>query len=212
MKREYTKTDIVGVVKRKDKRTESFSPEQFNDVINFAYAELSTVAKLFSDEAVIPVKPYYDNNETLFTIDIEEDVVHIYDLYLTNEAQNFDDFEHGIEKIREPNDIYRDNREVGRVHIDLSKARSKINTIVQIENVVIKYFYTPHSSDDKVFMDQPTYLALSNALGTALYDYLNDTERSMQKLAATKRTGLAAIPNDPYDLLDKRDSMFPIGV
>jgi len=212
MKREYTKQDIVNVVKRSDKRTETLTDDQIDDVINFAYAELSTVARLFTDEAIIPVVDYYNAGEMLFTIDVEDDVVYIYDLYLTNENQDFELYEHGIEKITDINAIYRDNRETGRVHINLAQARSETNAEVIVDNIIVKYFFTPHSTTESIFMDQPTFLALKNALSTALYDYMNDVERSMQKLSAMKRTGLAAIPNDPEDLLEGKPSMFPIGV
>ena len=145
----------------------------------------------------------------MFTVDIDDDVVFIYDLYLTIENRDFSLFEHGIKKIVNVNSVYKDNREVGRVHVDLSKVDSHESAI---DNLVIKYFFTPTSTTEDIYMDQPTFLALKNALSTSLYDYMNDVERSMQKLAATKRTGLAAIPNDPEDLLEDKVSIFPRGV
>jgi len=208
VKREIKKSQLIHLLNNLDKRSLELSNESIDEIINNAFAELSTVARLFTDEDVLSTRDYYDNGELIFTLDIHSDVVYVYDLYLTVENQDHNIFDHGINKITDLNCIYRDNRESGRIHVDLTKVPE--NQI--IDNIVIKYFYTPSATDNSIYMDQPTYVATRNALGVALYDWMNDVDRSMQKLAAMKRTGLAAVPNDPEDLLEPKPSMFPRGV
>ena len=206
MKRRFTKAQIVELVKNTDKRALKLSDEQIDTVIDAGYAEMATVYHLFSNEEIIDLAPIYDSMENKFTIDIEEDVVDVYEFYLSVENQSYELYEHGIKEITNVNAIYLDSRYKGRVHINLSRAGEICN------NVVIKYFYTPKSTDEDVYMDQPTYLAVQNAFAAALLDRLHDVERSMQKLAAMKRTVTAAIPKDPKDLITDRVKIFPAGV
>ena len=200
------RADIVDLIKSMDKRAERLTAEQIDLVIDMGYGELATIQHLFTNEEIIDMQPWYDELETKITINIEEDVVAIYDTYLTVENLSFDEFEHGIKKIKKPDAIYKDNRYNGVVHINLDQAGE------HVDNAVIKYFYTPQSTDDEIYMDQQTYLACVNAWSAALYDRLHDIERSMQKLSAMRRTTMAVVPLDPEDLIDPKESIFPDGV
>ncbi len=206
MKRPFSREDITNYVMNIDKRALKLDSDQIDAVIDAGYAEMGSVYHLFSNEEIIDLVPIYESTENKFTVDIEEDVVEVYECYLTVEDQSFELYDHGIKEITNVNAIYLDNRYNGRVHIDLSRAGEVC------DNVVIKYFYTPKATDETVYMDQPTYLAAQNAFAAALLDRLHDVERSMQKLAAMKRTVNAAIPKDPEDLIAPRASVFPAGV
>jgi len=208
MNRKINREQLVSLINGFDVRAKKFTEEQYNEVIDFAFAEMSTIARLFSNEEVVSTKEFYDNNELIYTLDIQEDVVYVYDLYLTKENQDFNTYKHGIRKIRDENVVYKDNREVGRIHVDLTKHNEQL----VFDNVVIKYFYTPQSTSEDIYLDQPTYLALKYALGMSLYELLNDVDRSMKKFSAMKRAALSAIPNDPEDLLIGKISIFPDGV
>ena len=206
MQRPYTKDFIFDTVKLMDTRAKKLTDEEIHAVIDDGYSEMAAIYHLFSNQEVIDLAPIYESQEVKFTIEIEEDVVDVYEIYLTVENQSFDLYEHGIKKIDDRNAIYSDNRMMGVVHINLSQ------TDEVCDNAVIKYFYTPDSTDEVVYMDKPTFLAAKNAFHASLLDKFHDTERYMQKLAAVKRTVNAAIPKDPHDLIGTRDSIFPGGV
>ena len=206
MKRKFTRAEIAELIVSLDVRARKFTPEQIDTIIDGGYAEMGSVYHLFSSEEVIDLAPMYESGENKFTIDVEEDVVEIYEFYLSVENQSFDEYEHGIKEITEPNAVFLDNRYHGRIHLDLSQAGEVC------DNLVVKYFYTPKATDEEVYMDQPTYLAAQNAFAAVLLDRMHDVERSMQKLAAMKRTVNAAIPKDPRDLIEDRVKIFPDGV
>ncbi len=212
MKKGYTREEIVNTLMAIDVRTKKLDDVEMDNIINLAYAELSTVARLFTDEVVISASTYYSASELIFSIDIEEDVVYIYDLYLTVEDSDPFLFDHGIKKITNINNIYRDNREVGKFHVNLDRVIDEYGETVIADNIIAKYFYTPSATDDTVYMDKPTFLAFRNSLDASVSDVFKDVERNNQKLAAMKRTGLSAVPNDPEDLYTVRKSKFPSGV
>lgn len=189
-------------------RAKDLTDTEIDDIINDGFSELATIGKFFSDEEIIDLAPYYETNQMKDSIDILEDVVGVYDLYLTVEDQDFDLYEHGIRKIRDSNIIYQDNRQVGRIHMDLNNMAMN----VVADNLIIKYFYTPQATTQDIYMDHQTSLALDKAFGVALYSYLNDVERSGQKRAAMARIGLSIVSHIPEDLIDVRESMFPMGV
>jgi hypothetical protein len=195
MKRKYTKDFIVDIVKHYDKRATKLTDKKIDEIIDQAYAELATLVQAFSDEEVVSVKDYLENGETKFTIDVLEDVSSIYDIYATIENPD-SGFPHGIQKIRDSEIVYLDNRYNGRVHVDLSKK------LLDIDNIVIKYYYVPTAETEEVYMDAQVMLALRNAIGITLYDYIKDIESSSQKRAATERTARAIIPSAPEDSND----------
>lgn len=208
MKQQYSKADMIELIKTLDTRAEKLSDAKLDIILNMGFAELETVAKLFSGEEVIAMDNFYTSGETLITLDIEEDVSAIYDMYLTVENLNKDEYLYGIKQIRDKGCIYPDNRYMGRVHINLADTPEG----EVIDNAVIKYFYVPKATNTYFYMDQPTYLATINAMGAALYDVLNDVARSQQKRAAMVRTATAITPYNPEDLIQTKPSMFPIGV
>jgi len=193
MKNAYTNSDIVSVVRLLDVRAKNLTTDQIDLIIDDAYAELCTVVQAFSDEEIVNLQEYYDNNQFQLTLNIEEDVVDIYDLYLTIENQDKAVYDQGIEKIRDKQVIYVDSRYNGRVHIDLEGSNKKFN------NAVIKYYYTPTSTTDTVYMDSQLWIAFKSALGASLYDAVHDTDRNTQKRAEMVRRAKAIIPSMPED-------------
>ena len=196
MKKPYSPSMVLEAVKSLDVRAPKLTSEQLNAVINDGYTELCTIIQAFSDEEVVSLKPFYDGEETLITLDVEEDVSEIYDLYLTQEGKDKYEYDYGIKKIRDKKVIYRDNRYNGRVHIDLELLTDKV------DNAVIKYYYVPNYNTETVYMDSQTWLALKSAFGAALFDTLHDVERNGQKRAEMLRRARAVLPSMPEDATD----------
>ena len=209
MKNVYTRADIDEEVIDLDVRAQKLSQKKLDRVINKAFAEMTAITQAFQDEEVVSLKEFYKLGELQFTLDIEEDVTSVYDSYCTIEGSDPLIYPHGIKKVRDENVIYEDNRYNGKVHVNLDM--TKENT--PLDNVVIKYYYTPRATLTDVYMDAQTYLAFTFALGMALYDELHDVERAMQKRAGLDRTIKAIIPELPLDAIDPgKPSMFPRGV
>jgi hypothetical protein len=196
MKNQYAPEDIIDTVKSLDTRATRLEPEQITNIINDGYTELCTIVQAFSNEEVVDLHPFYDNDERQVTLDIEEDVSEIYDLYLTIENQDKFSFDQGIKKIRDQKVIYRDNRYNGRVHLDFDLLKERA------DNAVLKYYYVPRSDTIQVYMDAQTWLAFKSALGVALYDTLHDVERNGQKRAEMLRRARAILPSMPEDATD----------
>lgn len=217
MKIEYPKSYFVDRLRRLEPRAAKLTDNDFDNIINDGFAEMSTLGMFYSDEEVVSMLPYYEGGETKLTLDIEEDVTFIYDYYLTSENEAFDDHLHGIRRMQhtnfkridnaDENSMYLDNRYNGRIHINLEQTPD--GTIV--DNAVIKYFYTPTSNTDVFYMDQQTRLATESAMASALFEYFLDTEKAGRKRAAMTRQALAIVPINPEDLLDRPKSMFPQG-
>jgi hypothetical protein len=218
LKISYPKQYFIDRLKKLDKRALELDADDIDNIINDGFSELATISEFFSDEEVVSMKPYYESGEFQITIDIEEDVVAIYDYYLTVEQQSDISYKHGIMRLQysdfrmldnsDVNSMWLDNRYNGRVHIDLSKVRKNLT----VDNAVIKYFYTPTANADFYYMDQQTRLATESAMASAMYDYLHDVERASQKRAQFTRQALAIVPPYPEDLVDNGFSMFPYGV
>ncbi|RKY55370.1 MAG: hypothetical protein DRP93_03465, partial [Candidatus Neomarinimicrobiota bacterium] len=99
--------------------------EKIDNIINRGYAELSTVSKrVFSNEEIIDLTPYYEASELQLTLDIEEDVTEVYNLYTTIEGDRSTSIcqrvEQGIGMYVNSDVSYRDNRSIGRIHVDLT--------------------------------------------------------------------------------------------
>ena len=206
-KTKYTKDQIVSFVKELDVRAKTLSDTKIDDVINRAYAELMTVSKkLFSNEEVVYLGDYYDVGETKFTLDIQEDTNEIYDLYTTIEGDNTDkaicqEVIQGVGIYRNNDVSYRDNRYVGRFHVDLKAVDFIFN------NVVCKYYYTPEATSDDVFMDRQLFMAFQDAIWTSLNYFLKDVESEMQKKASMNRTA-KSVTQDPEDVPEEGRAMF----
>ena len=196
MKKAYIPSMLTSAVIALDIRAQKLSESQINLIIDDGYTELCSVVQAFSNEEVVNLQTFYDSGEEKVTLDIEEDVNEIYDLYLAVEGQDKSSYDYGIKKIRDHRVIYKDNRYNGRVHIDFSLLTTKV------DNAVMKYYYTPTSSTETVYMDAQTWLALKSALGVALYDTLHDVERNGQKRAETVRRARAILPELPEDAND----------
>lgn len=196
MKKVYTPEMLISAVKGLDTRAQKLSDEKIATVIDDGYTELCTIIQAFSNEEIVNLDPFYETEETLITLDVEEDVSDIYDLYLTVENQDKDLYDYGIKKIRDDKIIYKDNRYNGRVHIDLDTLTETVNS------AVIKYYYVPVNTTSNVYMDAQTWLALKSAIGVALYDTLHDVERNGQKRAEMTRRARAVMPSLPEDATD----------
>lgn len=196
MKKEYTPETLVSTVQALDVRAQKLSTDQINSVIDDAYTELCTAVQIFSGEEIVPLAAFYETGEQQITLDIEDDVSDLYDLYLTIEDKDKDAYDYGIEKIRDEKVIHRDNQYNGRVHIDLDTMTETAN------NAVLKYYYTPTSSTSSVYMDAQSWLALKSALGAALYDAVHDVERNGQKRSEMNRRAKAIITNLPEDAFE----------
>jgi len=198
MKKAYAPETIIDAVINLDVRAKKLSMEQIAIVVDDAYAEFCTITQPFSNEEIVPLNEYYDVGEENITLDVQEDVSAIYEIYLTQEDKDPDIYKHGILKIRDESAIYLDNRYDGRVHVNLLSS----SITGQADNAVIKYYYTPTSTTDTVYMDAQTWLALKSALGVALYDMLHDVERNGQKRAELARRVKGIIPKRPEDAND----------
>lgn len=202
MKKAYTSDLIATEVKALDVRAQQLTTEEVNRVIDDGYTELCTIVQAFGDEEVVSLVDFYDAGETTITLDVDADVVDVYDLYLTTEGLDKNTFDYGIEKTRDDRIVYRDNRYNGRVHIDLTTTASHRTSSGNYDNVVIKYYYIPTNTTDTVYMDAQTWLAFKSALGVALYNTLHDVERNGQKRAEMNRQAKAIIPSQPEDSKD----------
>ena len=198
-KRRYTKEEIVAFIKDLDTRAVKLSDTKIDNIIDRAYSELMTISKsLFSDEEVLDLAPYYESDEGKITVQINRDVTYVYDLYVTLEGEHklkdaCDDIINEIGLCRNPEIIKRDNRNNDIVHIYLDYIDD-----TRFDNAVIKYFYTPISTQDDIFMDSQVYIAFQDALGTSLNYFLKDVETENQKRNSMNRTARAAVqePND----------------
>ena len=196
MKKAYTPELIIAAVKALDIRAQKLTAAQIDLIIDDGYTELVTITQVFSNEKIINLAVYYDNGESKTEVVVNDDVNEIYDLYLTIENKDKSVYDYGIKKIRDHRVVYKDNRYNGKVHIDFDLLTTKV------DNVVIKYYFTPTSTSDIVYMDAQTWLAFKSALGVALYDTLHDVERNGQKRAEMSRRAKAILPELPEDAND----------
>ncbi len=206
MKTEYTRANIVAFIKNLDTRAQKFTDEKIDDIINRGYAELSTVSKrIFSNEEVAALEPYYESGELQITVDVEEDVTEIYDLYTTIEGDRDKSIcqrtIQGIGMYVDNDVAYRDNRYVGRVHLSL-------DTLDEVfDNVVVKYYYTPTAVTDSVYMDSQTYLAWTDAMWAATNYFLKDIEGEAQKRNSMGRTS-KSMTQEPEDIPEHARALF----
>ena len=203
----YTRESIAAFVKNLDTRAREFDEAKIDDVINRGYAELTTVSKkLFSNEEVLSLDDYYEASEEKFTLDIEEDVTEVYDIYVTIEGNDADksicqDIVQGIGIYRNSDLAYRDNRYVGRCHVDLDVK----DTI--FDSVVMKYYYTPKATTETIYMDSQVHMAFQDAMWAALNYFMKDVESEAQKRASMTRTSKSTT-QEPEDIPDMDRAMF----
>ena len=96
---------------------------------------------------------------------------------------------------------YRDNRYLGRFHLQLDAVDEVF------DNCVVKYYYTPRATDEDVFMDSQIYLAFQDAVWAALLYFLHDTEGEARKRASMQRTSKSTTQN-PEDVPAQVSAVF----
>lgn len=207
-KNTYTRTDIVDFIKALDTRAKAFDDTKLDFVINRAYTEMTNSAPtLFSDENILNLAQYYDLGQDLITLDVSEDCLEVYDTYTTLENTSSadlsicDEVVNGIGIYRNRDTIYRDNRNVGRVYVDLKAID------YQFDNAVIKFYYVPKATTAEVYMSARVYAAFQDAIGVAVNYFLKDVEGEMQKQASLRRTSLSA-NYEPEDIPDRTPQVF----
>ena len=207
MKTMYTRDTINTFVRGLDVRAKTLTPTQLDNVINRGYAELMTTSKkLFSNEDVVNLAAYYTGGELKLTIDVEADCTEIYDVYTTIEGEVAnksvcEDIIQGIGICRDNDVAYRDNRYIGRVHLDLGASS---NTY---DNLVVKYYFTPNATTADIYMDSQVYLAFTDAMWAALLYFFKDIEGEAQKRASMQRTS-KSITQEPEDVPDIGRAIF----
>jgi len=203
MKKQFTRDQLVDIIKSLDKRAETFTDAQLDMTMNDAYGELTAICNsAFSDEAIAPMGDYYDSGEDIFTIDIQDDVIDIYDLYATVEGQPASMYQGGVMPIRDEHIIYRDSREAGRAHVNLGASS------VKLSNAVIKYYYVPQATDAAVYLDGITMSAYRSALNVALSKILHDTKRAGEYLVDLERLAQRIPSTEPEDVGNQCRSVF----
>ena len=207
-KTKYTKDEIVAFIRDLDVRAKTLSDAKIDNIINRGYAELTTVSKrLFSNEEIVPLDEYYDVGEERLTLDIEDDVTEIYDIYVTKEGDNkwiCQEEIQGVGMYRNSDVAFRDNRYLGRFHIDFTP--DYLRNVV-FDNCVVKYYYTPKAIDDEVFMDSQIYLAFQDAMWAALNYFMKDIEGESQKRASMTRTSQSTT-QEPEDVPPEGRAVF----
>ena len=207
-KTKYTKETIVAFIRELDVRARTIADTKINNIIDRGYAELTTVSKrLFSNEEVVDLAIYYDAGEKKLTLDVEEDVTEVYDIYVTREGDEkwlCQEEIQGVGIYRNNDVAFRDNRYLGRVHLDLTP---KYIADIVFDNCVIKYYYTPRSTDDDVYMDSQVYLAFQDAMWAALNYFMKDIEGESQKRASMTRTSKSTT-QEPEDIPTEGRAMF----
>ena len=209
MKRKVTKEDLVLALNDLDHRTESWDEKKIDRCINNGFAELCTVQNFFATDVSVELDDYYDSGETKFIVNLDDDSLSIYDLYLVEVTTDKGEL-HGEIKHRSENLIWRDTKDVDIAHVNLNG----LNCNNVYSTAVVKYFYVPTSDFKDMYISNNVYLALNNALAATMYDMMNDVERSGQKRAAMERTGQSIPEYLPEDYLNlpTKPSMFPTGV
>jgi len=209
MKTEYTRDTINVFIRGLDVRAKTLTDAQLNGVIDRGYGELMTTSlRLFSNEDVVSLNEYYEVGETRLTFDVEDDATEVYDVYTTIEGDRdksyCEEVVQGVGICRNNDVAYRDNRYVGRVHLDLT---TDTNPDLVYDNCVVKYYYTPKASDDAVMMSSQVYVTFQDAMWASLNYFLKDVESETQKRASMERTS-KAIARVPEDIPERGRAVF----
>ncbi len=207
MKNKYTRIEILAFLKGLDTRAKSLTDAQMDNVINRGYAELLTTSKrIFSNEEVVSLDPFYESGESKITLEVEDDATEIYDIYTTIEGDRSSyapaqEVVQGVGIYRNTDFAFRDNRAIGRFHLDLDAYDEKF------DNVIVKYYYTPKATDEDVYMDAQTYLSWTDAMWAAMNYFLKDVEGEAQKRASMHRTS-KSMTQDPEDVPQSQRAIF----
>ena len=174
MRRKITKIELIEFIKRLDTRAKKFETEKFDEVIDKAFGEMSNI---FTDEDALQVEQYTADKVIKLSYDVERDVSYIYDAFLSEDSRN------AITNTDLMVEV--DPRLKGRINVDFSSqvdmygkysSHSGYNgTTPKI--LVVKYYYTPTSEFEKIYMDKDVQVVLHTALKVAVYNDLHDTKK-----------------------------------
>jgi hypothetical protein len=211
MKRTVTKDQLIEYIKKIDTRCKKWDESDFDRAITNGFAFMSTIIDPISTVYYEDLTPYYEYQETSFSINLLGSVEYVYDMYLG--INNFSDeqtLEHKILKIRDTNRIWKDPSKDDVIHVDLN------DTIYghRYDFVEIKYLYIPIGSDfDELLLPNQIYVVLEACISAASYDALNSPQEYQNKmnLATMLSTSASDIyPNDYYE--PGTPNKFPNGV
>ncbi len=208
MKMKVTKEALLEYMYALDTRADRLSTEKLDLILTAGFAELCTISNPFTATDETDLAPYYSSGENVFTIDLKENTVDIYDLYLNIKDETETLFEHGEVKNRDTNRIWRDGQMINIVHVNLIDEQF----YATYDNAVVKYAYIPDADFDDMYLSIDVYLALQAAMATSLYNILHDVERATQQRAAMTRQAMSFANPFPSDYGEPgKPSMFPPG-
>jgi uncharacterized protein YkvS len=210
MKREITKQNLIDFMDTLDTRFSKLEDNKVDLIIVDAFAEFSTVSKTISNRYIVDLNYYYENGEVKISLQIPEDVIYIYDLYLSKETEDLVLSEHGEYNFRDNSLIWRDPQKRDMFHINLvdQKFGQRYNL------AYAEYVYIPTSANfENIYMHNDAYIAFKDALATTLYEYLHDDEKAALKRASMtqKAASIDNIYPEDYETPGKA-SIFPYGV
>jgi hypothetical protein len=210
MKRLITKEEIIKHLKSVDRRATNFTDEEIDTIIVDSFAEFSTVSKTISNRYIVDLSSYYSSGETKITVQIPEDVIYIYDLYLARNVENCIVSNHDELHIRNDHLIWRDTQKSDTFHINLNDfVYGDIYSLAYAE-----YYYIPTSADfNEIYLGNDSYIAFKDAISAVVFDYLHDTESATLKRnnMKVKASTIANIYPEDYEE-PKKESIFPWGV
>ncbi len=174
MRRKVLKTDLIAFIKRLDTRCKKYDDAKFDEVIDKAFGEMPDI---FTDEDALEVTGYIDDGVKKMSYDIERDVSYIYDAFLSEDSRNAVTNSDLMVEV--------DPRVKGRVNIDFS---SQVDMYGHYSNhpgfngttpkiLIAKYYYTPTSTFDEIYMDRDAQVVLYTALKVAAYSDLHDVKK-----------------------------------
>ncbi len=174
MRRKVLKTDLIEFIKRLDTRCKKYDDDKFDEVIDKAFGEMPNI---FTDEDALQVEQYIVDSVKKMSYDVERDVSYIYDAFLSEDSRN------AITNTDLMVEV--DPRIKGRVNIDFS---SQVDMYGKYSNhfgyngttpkvLIVKYYYTPTSTFDEIYMDRDVQVVLYTALKVAAYSDLHDTKK-----------------------------------
>jgi hypothetical protein len=210
MKRIITKDDLINYMKVLDTRVRKLDADVIDQIIIDSFAEFSTVSNSISNRYIVDLKPYYDAGETKFNIQIPEDVVFIYDLYLAKSTDDLLLSEHGEYHVRDESVIWADAQKRDVFHVNLEDQKYGQS----YDLAYAEYIYIPHDANfTEIYMHTDAYNAYRDALSASAYDYLHDDEKALMKRSEMKRKAMSIANAYPEDYAEpKRARMFPYGV
>lgn len=210
MREKFTNEYYKELMNRADNRSRQFSAQEIIDVIDNSIFILSmTMQYGFHATDVISLDTYYSNNQSKFTYDISENVINIYDMFGLEKYYDGSFNVNEQDKIRCV--ITQDNENDSLVHVDLSQ----YNDSGALSCIVLKYFYRLRLQDDGtskyLMLDPQMKVIMDRAVMTALYEYLDDTEKALGSKQILDNYAKLYEPRVPRDIGSYKPRMFPYG-